>query len=59
MRERDYAADARTRIEQHYDKLKRSPKTALLAAVIKRFVEIDGLTLSGWSRSNYSRPSFP
>jgi hypothetical protein len=47
MRERDYAADARARIEQRCDKLKRSPKTALLAAVIKRFVEIDGLTLSG------------
>ena len=41
------AAQARARLEQYYDKLKRSPKTALLVAVIKRFVEIDGLTLSG------------
>src|SRR5215813_14651010 len=47
MRERNYAAEARTRLEQYYDNLKRSRKTALLVAVIKRFVEIDGLTLSG------------
>src|SRR5215469_680413 len=38
---------ARTHLEQQYDKLKRSPKTGPLVAVIKRFVEIDGLTLSG------------
>lgn len=47
MRERNYAAEVRTRLEQYYDKLKRSRKTALLAAVIERFFEIDGLTLSG------------
>ena len=47
MRERNYAAEARTRLEQYYDNLKRSRKTALLVAVIKRFVEIDGFTLSG------------
>jgi hypothetical protein len=47
MRERNYAAEARTRLEQYYDNLSRSPKTALLVAVIKRFVEIDGLTHSG------------
>src|SRR5215469_13110641 len=46
-RQRSYAAEARTCLEQCYDKLKRSRKTALLVAVIKRFVEIDGLTLSG------------
>src|SRR5215472_6513510 len=46
-RERNYAAEVRRRLEQNYDKLKRSPKTALLAAIIERFVEIDGLTLSG------------
>jgi hypothetical protein len=40
-------ATARTRLEQYYDNLKRSRKTALLVAVIERFVEIDGLTLSG------------
>src|SRR5262250_2340878 len=47
MRERNYAAEARARLEQYYDNLKRSRKTALLVAVIKRFVEIDGFTLSG------------
>ena len=47
MREPNYAAEARTRLEQYYDNLKRSRKTALLVAVIKRFVEIDGFTLSG------------
>jgi hypothetical protein len=47
MRERNYAAEAHTRLEQYYDKLKRSRKTAPLVAVIKRFVEIDGLTVSG------------
>jgi uncharacterized BrkB/YihY/UPF0761 family membrane protein len=47
MRERNYAAEARTRLEQYYDNLNRSPKTALLVAVIKRFVAIDGLTHSG------------
>lgn len=39
--------DARTRLEQRYDKLKRSRTTAPLVAVIQRFVEIDGFTLSG------------
>jgi hypothetical protein len=43
----DAAAEARTRLKQYYDKLERSRTTALLVAVIKRFVEIDGLTLSG------------
>ena len=47
MRERNYAAEARTRLEQYYDNLNRSPKTAPLVAVIKRFVEIDGFTHSG------------
>ena len=47
MRERNYAAAARTRLEQYYDNLKRSPKTAPLVAVIERFVEIGGLTHSG------------
>jgi len=51
--------EARRRLEQYYDNLKRSRKTALLVAVIKRFVEIDGFTLSALCRSNYSRPSFP
>src|SRR5262249_7742710 len=47
MRERNYSAEARTRLERYYDNLNRSPKTALLVAVIERFVEIDGMTLSG------------
>src|SRR5215467_3763915 len=47
MRQRSYAAEARTCLEQCYDKLNRSRKTAPLVAVIKRFVEIDGLTLGG------------
>src|SRR5215469_1186548 len=47
MRQRSYAAEARTCLEQCYDKLNGSRKTALLVAVIKRFVEIDGWTLSG------------
>ena len=47
MRELYYAAEARARLERYYDNLKRSRKTALLVAVIERFVEIDGLTLSG------------
>ena len=47
MRERNYAAEAHTRLERYYDNLKRSRKTELLIAVIKRFVEIDGFTLSG------------
>src|SRR5215813_4264819 len=47
MRERNYAAEARRRLEKCYDNLNRSLKTALLVAVIKRFVEIDGFTLSG------------
>src|SRR5215469_11235858 len=38
---------ARTRLAQYYDNLKRSPKTAPLVAVIDRFVDIDGFTLSG------------
>ena len=42
----DDAAEARTRLEQHYDKLKRSRKTAPLVAVTQRFVEIEGFTLS-------------
>jgi hypothetical protein len=37
----------RTGIKQHYERLKQSPKTASLVAVIRRFVEIDGFTLSG------------
>src|SRR5215469_3210429 len=47
MRELNYVAEARTRLELCYDKLKQSRKTAPLVAVIKRFVEIDGFTLSG------------
>ena len=41
------AAQARTRLEQRYDRLKRSLATAPLVAVIQRFVEINGFTLSG------------
>jgi hypothetical protein len=40
-------AKASARLEQHYDKLKRSRTTAPLVAVIERFVEINGFTLSG------------
>jgi hypothetical protein len=47
MRERNYAAEARTRLEQYYDNLNRSPNTAPLVAVVKRFLEIGGLTHSG------------
>jgi hypothetical protein len=47
MRQRSYATAARTYLEQCYDKLKRSRKTAWLVAVIERFLEIDGFTLSG------------
>jgi hypothetical protein len=43
----DAAAQARTRLKQYCEKLEQSRKTALLVAVVKRFVEIDGLTLSG------------
>ena len=47
MRAQNYAAELRAHLEQYCDKLKRSRKTAPLVAVIKRFVDIDGLTLSG------------
>lgn len=47
MRTQNYFAGTRARLAHSYDQLKRSRKTALLVAVIKRFVEIDGLTLSG------------
>jgi hypothetical protein len=43
----DAAAEARTRLKQRYDKLKRSRTTALLVPVIQRFVQINGFTLSG------------
>jgi hypothetical protein len=45
--ERSNAAEARTWLEQRYDKLKQSHKAEPLVAVIKRFVEIDGFTFSG------------
>jgi hypothetical protein len=47
MHEQNHAVESRARREQYYDRLKRSRKTALLVAVVKRFVEIDGSALSG------------
>ncbi len=44
---RHAVADVRGRIEQLYQRLKRSPKTTPLFAVAERFVEIDGVTEGG------------
>jgi hypothetical protein len=43
----DAAAEARTRLEQRYEKLKRSRTAALLVPVVQRFIQINGFTLSG------------
>jgi hypothetical protein len=55
----DAAAEARTRLKQRYDTLNRSRTTALLVAVIQRFVEINGFTLSGLLSIQLFTTSFP
>jgi hypothetical protein len=55
----DAAAEASTRLKQRYDTLKRSRTTALLVAVIQRFVEINGFTLSGLLSIQLFTTSFP